>query len=43
MKNTRRLDLTGQLNWPVYVLGALGVLLLLTGVAMVSRKRRNHA
>lgn len=41
--NTGKLIQTGQLNWPVYVLGALGVLLLLTGVAMVSRKRRNHA
>lgn len=41
--NTGKLIQTGQLNWPVYVLGGFGVLLVLIGMIMVSRKRRNHA
>lgn len=32
---------TGQLNWPIPVLGSLGALLILFGVYMMLRKRKN--
>ena len=32
---------TGQLNWPIPVLGSLGALLVLFGVYMMLRKRKN--
>ena len=33
---------TGQLNWPIPVLGSLGALLILFGVYMMIRKRKNR-
>lgn len=42
--NTYRLIQTGQLNWPIAVLGGLGVLLLVLGGAMMlTRRKRDHA
>jgi hypothetical protein len=38
--NTETLIQTGQLNWPVAVMGGAGVLLLLCGTAMIMRKKR---
>ena len=38
--NTESLIQTGQLNWPVAVMGGAGILLLLCGAAMVMRKKR---
>ena len=38
--NTETLIQTGQLNWPVAVMGGAGVLLLLCGAAMIMRKKR---
>ena len=34
---------TGQLNWPVYALGILGVVLILVGIILGSKKRRKNA
>ena len=33
---------TGQLNWPVYVLGGGGILLLIAGVYLMTRKRKEN-
>ena len=38
--NTETLIQSGQLKWPVAVMGGAGVLLLLCGAAMVMRKKR---
>ena len=32
---------TGQLNWPIPVLGSLGVLMILFGIFMMRRKRKS--
>ena len=39
--NTDALIYTGQLNWPIYVLGGLGLVLLIAGCAMTLRKKRH--
>ena len=42
--NTRSLIQTGQLNWPIWVLGGAGLVLVSLGGAMlVKKKRENHA
>ena len=38
--NTATLIQTGQLNWPILVLGGLGVLMVLAGVVILCRKRK---
>ena len=39
--NTRSLLQTGQLNWPVAVFGALGVLLIAGGVVVLTKKKKH--
>ena len=39
--NTRSLIQTGQLNWPVAVFGALGVLLIAGGVVVLTKKKKH--
>ena len=39
--NSDALIQTGQLRWPVYVLGGLGLLLLVLGCSMLLRKKRH--
>ena len=42
--NTRSLIQTGQLNWPIWVLGGAGLVLVSLGVAMlVKKKKQNNA
>lgn len=41
--NTASLIDTGQLNWPIPVLGGLGVLVLASGVVMMRKKKDEHA
>lgn len=42
--NTRSLIQTGQLNWPIWVLGGAGfVLVCLGGTMLVKKKREDHA
>lgn len=42
--NTRRLIQTGQLNWPIWVLGGAGLALVALGGAMlVKKKKQNNA
>lgn len=42
--NTATLIQTGQLNWPIPVLGCLGAALILSGAILLKKKRRNdHA
>ena len=42
--NTRSLIQTGQLNWPIWVLGGAGLVLVALGGAMlVKKKRENNA
>ena len=42
--NTRSLIQTGQLNWPIWVLGSAGfVLVFLGGAMLVKKKRENNA
>ena len=38
--NTASLIQTGQMNWPIPVLGGLGLLLLAYGFIVMTRKRR---
>lgn len=40
--NTAALIQTGQLNWPVLVLGGLGILLVAVGFVMIFRKRKDN-
>lgn len=40
--NTASLIQTGQLNWPIPVLGSLGALLLLFGIFMMRKKRKTE-
>lgn len=39
--NTASLIQTGQLNWPIPVLGGLGLVLIACGFAVITRRRRN--
>lgn len=39
--NTASLIQTGQLKWPVLVLGGLGILLIAGGVIVMTRKKRS--
>ena len=39
--NTATLIQTGQLNWPILVLGGLGVLMIFCGIIMMRKKREN--
>ena len=39
--NMAALIQTGQLNWPIPVLGSLGVLMILFGIFMMRRKRKS--
>lgn len=42
--NTRSLIQTGQLNWPIWVLGGAGLALVALGVVLlVMKKKKNHA
>lgn len=41
--NTGALIQTGQLNWPIWVLGGLGVALVLLGGVMMARKKKKNA
>ena len=42
--NTRSLIQTGQLNWPIWVLGGAGLVLVsLGGAILVKKKRENNA
>ena len=41
--NTRRaLIQTGQLNWPVYVSGGLGLCILAVGVVLLLKRKNEH-
>ena len=40
--NEKPLIPTGQLNWPVAVFGALGVLLIVGGVIVLTKKKKNE-
>ena len=39
--NEKPLIPTGQLNWPVVVFGALGALLIVGGVIVLGKKKKN--
>lgn len=39
--NTATLIQTGQLNWPILVLGSLGVLMIFCGVLVMRKKKEN--
>jgi len=39
--NTATLIQTGQLNWPILVLGGLGVLMIFCGFLVMRRKKEN--
>ena len=41
--NTRSLIQTGQLNWPIWVLGGAGVVLIALGGAMLVKKKKHNA
>ena len=42
--NTSTLIQTGQMNWPIPVLGGLGLLLIACGFIVMAKKRKNkHA
>ena len=40
--NEKPLIPTGQLNWPVAVFGALGVLLIAGGIIVLTKKKKNE-
>ena len=40
--NTATLIQTGQLNWPIAVLGGLGLVLISLGGIMIFRKKKNR-
>lgn len=40
--NTATLIQTGQLNWPILILGGTGLLMLAAGVVLMTRKRKNE-
>ena len=41
--NTRSLIQTGQLNWPIWVLGGAGLVLIALGGAMLVKKKKHNA
>ena len=41
--NTRTLIQTGQLNWPIWVLGGAGILLVVLGVVILTKRKQNNA
>lgn len=41
--NTRKLIQTGQLNWPIPVLGTLGGLMMVGGLVLMRRKKKENA
>lgn len=41
--NTRSLIQTGQLNWPIWVLGGAGLVLVALGGAMLVKKKKHNA
>ena len=41
--NTRTLIQTGQLNWPIWVLGGAGVVLVALGVVILTKRKQNDA
>ena len=41
--NTRSLIQTGQLNWPIWVLGGAGLVLITLGGAMLVKKKKHNA
>lgn len=41
--NTRSLIQTGQLNWPIWVLGGAGLVLILGGAVVLGKKKRENA
>ena len=41
--NTRTLIQTGQLNWPIWVLGGAGILLVVLGVVILTKRKQNDA
>ena len=40
--NTRSLIQTGQLTWPIWVLGGLGLALVALGGAMLAKKKKQN-
>lgn len=41
--NTKTLIQTGQLNWPIWVLAAAGILLVVLGVVILTKRKQNDA
>ena len=41
--NTATLIQTGQLNWPIPVLGGLGALMLLCGILVLKKRKSSNA
>ena len=41
--NTATLIQTGQLNWPIWVLGGAGLVLILGGAVVLGKKKRKNA
>ena len=41
--NSRTLIQTGQLNWPIWVLGGAGLVLILGGAVVLGKKKRENA
>lgn len=41
--NTKTLIQTGQLNWPIWVLGGAGILLVVLGVVILTKRKQNDA
>lgn len=41
--NTKTLIQTGQLNWPIWVLGGAGVVLVALGVVILTKRKQNDA
>ena len=41
--NTKTLIQTGQLNWPIWVLGGAGILLVVLGVVTLTKRKQNDA
>lgn len=41
--NSRGLIQTGQLNWPIWLLGAAGIVLVVLGGTMIAKRKKNNA
>lgn len=41
--NTKTLIQTGQLNWPIWVLGGAGIVLVVLGVVILTKRKQNDA